>query len=147
MAFSTLDVILIIIIGLLLGGFFYFELRPTERKYTQEEFDQELARRLNQQRATVKGNVGENIAPHMREFIEKYEPADARYLGGKPVDYIVYKGYSRVKDTDEPIDAVVFVEVKTSKNATRGLDRNERKIKEAILNGKVEHDTIILRAV
>ena len=100
-----------------------------------------------QQRATVKGNVGENIAPHMKEFIEKYEPADARYLGGKPVDYIVYKGYSRVKDTDEPIEAVVFVEVKTSKGSTRGLDRNERKIRDAIQSGKVEHDTVVLKMV
>lgn len=80
----------------------------------------------------------------MREFIEKYEPADVRFLGGKPVDYIVYKGYNRVYNTDEPIDEVVFVEVKTSKEKKRRLDKNEAKIKDAIDTKRVRHDTITI---
>ena len=80
----------------------------------------------------------------MKEFIEKYDPADARYLGGKPVDYIVYKGYSQVYDTDNPLEEVVLVEVKTSKEAKRGLSRNEAKIKEAIESKRVRYDVITL---
>ncbi len=70
--------------------------------------------------------------------------ADARFLGGKPVDYIVYKGYSRAYDTDQPIDEIVFLEIKTSKEKKRGLDRNEAKIKDAIEAKRVRHDTITI---
>ncbi len=118
--------------------------RARDKVYTAVELEEIVASRLAQSKSTIKGNVGENIAPHMIEFMQKYEPADARYLGGKPVDYIVYKGYSQAKDTDDPLEAVVFVEVKTSKNANRGLDRNERKIKDAITQGRVKYDVIIL---
>ncbi len=112
--------------------------------YTKEELEKIVDQRLAQSRSTLKGDIGENIAPHMREFMEKYDPSDARYLGGKPVDYIVYKGYSQAYDTDFPIDEIVFVEVKTSKEVKRGLSKNEAKIRDAIEAKKVRHDVITL---
>lgn len=88
--------------------------------------------------------IGEQLAPYMKEFLAKYEPADARFLGGKPIDFIIYKGYSRVYDTDAPIDEVIFLEVKTSKHERGRLDKNEAKIKEAIDAKRVRHDTITI---
>jgi len=137
-----------------LGGFLlalavYYIGEPTfyhlEKKvYTEEEKNRLVQEALTRSRNVLKGEIGENIAPHMKEFTSKYDPADARYLGGKPVDYIVYKGYSRVYDTDEPIDGVVFVEVKSSKDKKRGLDRNEAKIRDAIDARRVSHDVVVL---
>ena len=129
------------IVVLILG---YLLVRRLKYEYTKEDIEAEIKRRLDQQRHIVKGLIGEQLAPHMKEFLEKYEPADARFLGGKPVDYIVYKGYSRVYDTDQPIDEIVFLEIKTSKEKKRGLDRNEAKIKDAIEAKRVRHDTITI---
>lgn len=119
-------------------------LRKLPYSYTKEDLEEIVDERLEQQRYTVKGAIGEQIAPHMKEFLAKYEPADARFLGGKPVDYIVYKGYSKVYNTDQPIDEIVFLEVKTSKHSDRGPDRNEAKIRDAILAGKVGYDVLTL---
>jgi predicted Holliday junction resolvase-like endonuclease len=118
--------------------------RGRKHEYTKEQVEKIVDQRLAQSRSTLKGDIGENIAPHMKEFLEKYDPADARYLGGKPVDYIVYKGYSQAYDTDSPIDEVVFLEVKTSKEMKRGLTKNEAKIRDAIEAKRVRHDVITL---
>jgi predicted Holliday junction resolvase-like endonuclease len=113
-------------------------------KLTKEEVEKVVDQRLRQQLHTVKGQIGEQLAPHMMEFLSKYEAGDARFLGGKPVDYIVYKGYSRAYNTDDPIDEVVFVEVKTSDRGDRGPDKNEAKIRDAIRNKHVSYDTITI---
>jgi predicted Holliday junction resolvase-like endonuclease len=118
--------------------------RKREVVYSKEDVEKIVDERLAYSRNILKGQIGEQIAPHMKEFIEKYDPADARYLGGKPVDYIVYKGYSQVYGTDQPIDEVVFVEIKTSKETRKGLDKNEAKIKEAIEAKRVRHDVVTL---
>lgn len=86
--------------------------------------------------------IGENIAPHMKEFIEKYSPADTHFLGGRPVDYVVFNGYGKVKDTNEPLQEVVFVEVKTSKLGKGKPDKNESKIRDAIQEGRVRYDVV-----
>lgn len=113
-------------------------------KLTKEEVEKVVDQRLRQQLHTVKGQIGEQLAPHMKEFLAKYEPGDARFLGGKPVDYIVYKGYSRAYNTGDPIDEVVFLEVKTSDKGDRGPDRNEAKIRDAIKGKRVSYDTITI---
>lgn len=111
---------------------------------SKEEVEKVVDQRLRQQLHTVKGQIGEQLAPHMKEFLEKYEAGDARFLGGKPVDYIVYKGYSRAYNTDDPIDEVVFLEVKTSDKGDRGPDKNEAKIRDAIKDKRVSYDTVTI---
>jgi len=118
--------------------------RKSASTYTEDELEAEIKKRLQQQAYSVKGAIGEQMAPHMKEFLEKYEPADARFLGGKPVDYLVYKGYNRVYNTPMPIDEVVFLEVKTSKYKERGPDRNEAKIRDAVLEGRVRYDVLTI---
>jgi predicted Holliday junction resolvase-like endonuclease len=114
-------------------------------KYTKEQLEEVVDQRLAHQLHIVKGYIGEQLAPHMKEFVAKYDPADARFLGGKPVDYIVYRGYSKAYDTDQPIDEVVFVEVKTSDKGERGPDRNEAKIQESINEKRVRYDVVTIR--
>ena|SRR5437870_3438059 len=114
--------------------------------YTKAQLDRIIGKRLDSQRDKVKGDIGERIAPHMKEFIEKYEPSDARFLGGKPVDYIVYKNYSKaLVGRDVPIEKVVFVEVKTGKNDR--LTEIEEKVKDAIKSGRVDYDTVHLKSI
>ncbi len=117
-------------------------IRKFPYSYTKDDVEGIVDQRLKQQLYVVKGAVGEQLAPHMKEFLAKYEPADARFLGGKPVDYIVYRGYSRVYNTDDPLDEIVFLEVKTSKNVDRKPDKNEAKIRDAIAQGRVKYDVL-----
>jgi predicted Holliday junction resolvase-like endonuclease len=119
-------------------------IRKLPLKYTKEELEEIVDQRLAHQLHVVKGFIGEQLAPHMKEFVMKYDAADARFLGGKPVDYIVYKGYSKAYDTDQPIDEIVFVEVKTSDKGERGPDKNEAKIKEAISGKRVRYDVVTI---
>ena len=133
-------VVLVALAGI--GWIAYIRRRPYE--YTKEEVEKIVDDRLDLSRNILKGDIGEHIAPHMKEFMAKYDPQDARFLGGKPVDYIVYKGYSRVYDTNDPLDEIVFVEVKTSKEMKKGPNRNEAKIRDAILAKRVNYDVVTL---
>lgn len=71
--------------------------------------------------ATTYGRITEQFAPFMAGY--PYEPRDFRFIGS-PVDGVQFED-----------DRVVFVEFKA--NSSRLTDR-ERRIKEAILAGRVE---------
>jgi len=88
---------------------------------------------LERSRATLKGRIGEQMAPLLPQF--KYEPADARFIGS-PVDYVIFEGHSR----GEPRE-VVFLEVKTGRST---LTPTEKKIKEAVEGGRVRWETLEL---
>ncbi len=91
-------------------------------------------------RSVLKGKIAEHMVPMIPEVF-RYEPSDARFIGA-PIDYLIFDGYTRVKDdnVDEPI-TVVLADIKTG-NAT--LSRTERKIKEAVEAGRVKWETIQL---
>jgi predicted Holliday junction resolvase-like endonuclease len=95
---------------------------------------------LRRSRAVLKGKIAEQIAAILPEF--PFNPADARFIGS-PVDYIVFDGYTRVKDggEEEPI-RVVLLDVKKG-DAT--LTREQRFIKEGVKLGKVEWCTLRLK--
>ena len=99
----------------------------------EKRIKQSVVKALNAQRSVVKGNVWEQIAPHLPEF--EYNPADARFLGN-PVDYIVFSGMSDGEDMD-----VVIIDVKTGKAQ---LNQNQRRIRDAINKGRVSFKTIRL---
>lgn len=91
------------------------------------------------QRNSVKGKIGEQLAPLFPEFSEKYESADARFIG-TPIDYIVFKNMSKFSNSErEPIE-VVFVEIKTGK--TSSLKPIENAVKDAIDNKRVRFETL-----
>ncbi len=79
------------------------------------------------QRATVGGQVSEQLAPYFPDF--PYPPSEARFIG-KPIDFLVFAGMD-----DKAIEKVVFVEVKTGSSR---LSSQERHLKEAIEAGRVE---------
>src|SRR5215471_12830697 len=50
---------------------------------------------VNQARVTLKGQIGEQLAPLLPGFA--YAAADARFLGD-PIDYVVFHGYTDLRD-------------------------------------------------
>jgi predicted Holliday junction resolvase-like endonuclease len=83
--------------------------------------------RLKQSRAVLGGLISEQLAPLLPGF--PFDPGDCRFVG-KPVDFIVFKGMNH-KDITE----VIFLEVKSG--AARALNDQERKLRDAVLAGKV----------
>jgi hypothetical protein len=77
--------------------------------------------------AVTAGKVFEQLVPWLPDFA--FDPRDARFLGS-PVDFIVFDGLST-----GDVRRVVFVEVKTGE---ADLSTRERRVREAILRGRVE---------
>ena len=50
-------------------------------------------------RSSLKGQIAEQMAPLLPGF--RYRPADARFLGD-PIDYVVFNGYSDLRDGVAP---------------------------------------------
>jgi predicted Holliday junction resolvase-like endonuclease len=91
-------------------------------------------RALDGARATLRGQVSEQIAPLLPEF--PWVAADARFLGA-PIDYVVFDGVSEDQDEIE----VVLVEVKTGRAR---LSRREKRIRDAVEAGRVRFETLRL---
>ena len=87
--------------------------------------------KLRESRATIRGQVAEQLAPLLPEF--PYASADARFLGA-PVDYVVFDGLS---DDDEV--EVVLVEIKSGKAR---LSRREKRVQEAVNQGRVRYEIV-----
>lgn len=87
------------------------------------------------------------MAPLLPEF--PYLPSDARFLG-YPVDYIVFSGYSALRDNpgegcdggDQALE-IVFVEIKSGQARSSLV---QKQIAKAILAGRVRFEVVqILR--
>jgi predicted Holliday junction resolvase-like endonuclease len=92
---------------------------------------------VNRSRSTLKGRISEQMAPLLPEF--PFSPADARFIGN-PIDFVVFDGYTRVKDENADTISVVLVEVKKGKGK---LTRVESLIKKAVEEGRVSWQTIV----
>ena len=82
---------------------------------------------VKRSRAVVTGKVTEHLVPYLGEF--PFNPMDVRFLG-TPVDLVVFDGLS-----EGSLQEVVFVEIKSGPSAS--LSTRERRIRDAILNGRV----------
>jgi len=94
---------------------------------------------VNRSRSTLKGRISEQMAPLLPEF--PYSPADARFIGN-PVDFIVFDGYTKVKDEGGDSIRIVLVEMKKGKGK---LSREESMIKRAVEEGRVSWQTIVIK--
>ena len=112
-----------------------------EKEFRQTWAEQESSVRkdaADRSRYVIKGRIAEHMVPMLSDIF-KHNPSDARFIGA-PIDYLIFDGYTSVKDgnSDEEI-TVVLADIKTG-NAT--LNRTERKIKEAVEKGRVRWETI-----
>ncbi len=149
MAFT--DTLIGFSIGLILAACVYLIMKMQlrhriamiEKEFRQTWAEQESSIRkdaADRSRYVLKGKIAEHMVPMYRDVF-KYDPSDARFIGA-PIDYLIFDGYSAVKDShsDEPI-TVILADIKTG-NAQ--LNLTERKIKEAVEQGRVRWETIQL---
>jgi predicted Holliday junction resolvase-like endonuclease len=106
----------------------------SSHRYT--ESDLESARRdpLARSHNVVSGKVQEHLLPFFPEFLELFNPRDARFLGS-PIDFVVFAGL----DEGEQCRDVVLVEVKTGKSP---LSKRERHVRDAVEAGRVSYKLI-----
>ena len=137
-----LELIIGIIIGLIIGIIIIYAIMKSRMKIElakwKAEYEIDVQQRIgdarqdsvNYSRSSLKGKIGEQLAPLLPEFTEKYEPADARFIGS-PIDYVIFKNMSKFDKNAEqntPIE-IEFVEVKTGKN--KNLSDLEKAVQEA----------------
>ena len=93
-------------------------------------------RSLNQSRSTLKGRIGEQLAPLLPGFA--YEAADARFLGD-PIDYVVFDGRARFSGDEEDGEGleIVLLEIKHGQSK---LSPVQRAIAEAVEAGRVRFE-------
>ncbi|HOU12286.1 MAG TPA: Holliday junction resolvase-like protein [Anaerolineae bacterium] len=90
-----------------------------------------------QSRAVLKGKMAEQMAPLLPGFA--YWPADARFLGD-PVDYVVFDGYSALKDEGADGDVeIVILDIKQGKSV---LTEGQRRIAKAVEAGRVRFEVV-----
>jgi predicted Holliday junction resolvase-like endonuclease len=121
---GVLDSIPYLVIGVVIGAVFawlYHEL--WKLRYTRHVRQDAVQRSL----AVTAGKVHEQLAPYLPDF--DFNPKDARFLGS-PVDFVVFDGLD-----DGGECRVVFVEVKTAGST---LSTRERRVREAVREGRVE---------
>lgn len=129
------------------------QLELTFRQQAKSEFDKHVAEyeikvqqrieearkeSLDRSRTSLKGKIGEQMAPLLPEFITNYEPADARFIG-TPIDYIIFKNMSKnSSEIKEPLE-IIMLEVKSGNSS---LTKIEKAVKDAIGNQRVRFETL-----
>ncbi|NHI89763.1 MAG: endonuclease [Candidatus Thorarchaeota archaeon] len=139
----SIGLILVVLVYLVMKIQLRHRIEMVEKEFRLTWAEQESAIRkdaADRSRFVLKGKIAEHMVPLYREVF-KYDPSDARFIGA-PIDYLIFDGYTAVKDmnSDEPI-TVILADIKTG-NAK--LNRTERKIKEAVEQGRVRWETIQL---
>jgi len=91
---------------------------------------------VERSRSTLKGRIAEQMAPLLPGF--RYAPADARFLGD-PVDYVVFSGYTGMRDAEESGEGmeVVLLEVKQGGSA---LSPSQKAIAACVEEGRVRFE-------
>jgi predicted Holliday junction resolvase-like endonuclease len=145
------DTLLGLAVGLLFAMFVFAMMRSrlrsriaqVEAEFRKTWAEQESGIRkdaADRSRYVIKGKIAEHMVPLLSDVF-RYEPSDARFLGS-PIDYIIFDGYTAIKDGNSvaPI-TVVLADIKTGDAV---LNATERKIKEAIERGRVRWETMHL---
>ena len=89
---------------------------------------------VERSRSSLKGQIAEQMAPLLPGFL--YEPADARFLGD-PIDYVVFNGYTDVRDGEGEALEVVLLEVKQGGSA---LSPFQKAIAASVEAGRVRFE-------
>ena len=81
------------------------------------------------------GKAAEHLAPLLGEFAERFDLADARFVGA-PIDFVVFDGLA-----EGDLREIVLVEVKTG---TGRLNASELQVRDAVERGAVDYRMIRL---
>jgi predicted Holliday junction resolvase-like endonuclease len=132
-------------IGFVLGiilTYLWFKTRISfeVQRYIQENEERIRRETLERSRAVLKGKIAEQIATILPEF--PYNPADCRFIGN-PIDYIVFDGYTKIKDEGKGKLQIVFLDVKKGEKAE--LTREEKAIKDCVEKRNVKWETLKIK--
>jgi predicted Holliday junction resolvase-like endonuclease len=134
--------LLVVALLVALGVIAWLLLRQATYRATYKWSDADLTaarhESVNRSRSVVSGRVQEHIAPICPEFLEQFNPKDARFLG-TPIDFVVFDGLD-----EGEVRQVCFVEVKTGRSK---LSSRERHVREAVEAGKVSFQVMRLPGV
>lgn len=132
-----INIVLLLVIGYLIYKFQKFKYESALQR--NKDMADARADALKKSRATIKGQLSEQLVPFFKGF--PYNASDLKFFGN-PIDYICVVNMAEARDTDIPIKEIVFMDIKTGKSV---LTPVERKIKDAIINGRVEWETITIQ--
>jgi predicted Holliday junction resolvase-like endonuclease len=112
----------------------YLRYRLTHR---YDEHDLASARRdaARRSRGVMAGKGAEQMAPLVPAFADRFDPAEARFLGA-PIDYVVFDGLG-----EGELREIVLVEVKTGRSR---LNANEQEVERAVAEGRVSFEVLRL---
>ena len=110
----------------------YVRYRATYR-YDDEDLRQARRDATRRSRSALGGRASEQLVPMLPEFCERFDPADARFLGA-PIDYVVFDGL-----VEGALRDVVLVEVKSGRSK---LSQSERDVERAGAEGRVSFEVI-----
>lgn len=117
-----------------LGFFFGWLYLKGRLNQWQAEFEKQIRKdAIERSGAVTLGKVTEHLAPYFADFLSRYNPRDARFLGS-PIDLIVFDGLDAGS-----LQKIVFVEVKTGKSA---LTQRERQIRDVVSAKMVSHEVL-----
>ncbi len=104
----------------------------------QKAIEQARRQSVEQSRHTLKGQISEQLVPLLAGF--EFFPADARFIG-HPIDYVVFHGYTDLRDGDGRADQleVVLLDIKRNMAA---LTKEQRAILEAVRAGRVSFQIV-----
>jgi predicted Holliday junction resolvase-like endonuclease len=100
--------------------------------------EQASKRSVAQSRSTLKGQIAEQMAPLLPGF--EYLPSDARFLGD-PIDYVVFNGYTGVKDDQCEPESMELVIIDIKRGQAK-LTPAQRAIASAVQAGRVRFEVI-----
>lgn len=104
--------------------------------FSQEDLDKNRKQAIQGSRLTKGGQVADQLAPLLPAFYERFNPKDARFLGGGPIDFVIFDGLD-----DGDVRQVVFIDVKTGSNE---LNSRQRQVRRAVREGRVNFDVLKL---
>jgi predicted Holliday junction resolvase-like endonuclease len=149
-----MEIVVSLLFGIIIGSATtYYFLQKSQQKKTIREYESQIQvlkeqhqqalkeaknRSLDGSRAVIKGKIAEQLAPVLPSF--KYLPSDARFIGD-PIDYIVFNGYTDIKDNggNENNLEVVILDIKTGQAS---LSQFQQAIARAINAGRVRFEVV-----
>jgi predicted Holliday junction resolvase-like endonuclease len=149
-----MEIVVSLLLGIIVGSAItYYILQKSQQTKTIKEHESQIQilkeqhqqalkearnRSLDGSRSVIKGKIAEQLAPLLPNF--KYLPSDARFIGD-PIDYIVFNGYTQIKDNgaSESNLEIVILDVKTGQAS---LFQFQQAIARAIDAGRVRFEVI-----
>jgi predicted Holliday junction resolvase-like endonuclease len=122
------------VIALLRVSISYARYRATYR-FGEDDLDAARRDAARRSRGVRGGKAAEHLAPLLGEFAERFDLADARFVGA-PVDFVIFDGLA-----EGELREIVLVEVKTGGGR---LNANELQVREAVERGEVSYELIRL---